>query len=353
MFKKNDWINTIFGVISIISLSACAPQVKFTSTPVITPTQAPPVTLHLAIYDDPGSPIEPYVFEFVNQVKTLSGGNITIEPLWSADANSTPSLEQNVIQAVIEGQYELGLVASRSWDIEKVTSFQALQAPFLITNDALAIAVAKSDIARQMLDSLSPAGVVGLTLWPEDLRHPFSVVPGKSLLSPADFTGLQVRVPPSVVSDMLFQQLGATPINAEDGYQGAESGLRQGGTLSGKSTATGNVTFYAKFQVLFANGAAFKHLSQAQQAFLNEAAAAAQKKALAEHPSDADAGINWCKDQGYIVLANAEQVAAFEKAAQPVLDWVEKDPANSKWIAAIRDLKAKTTPSAGAAACQP
>jgi len=41
--------------------------------------------------------------------------------------------------------------ASRALDNESITSFQALQAPFLIIDDPLAKAVATSDISAQML----------------------------------------------------------------------------------------------------------------------------------------------------------------------------------------------------------
>lgn len=110
---------------------------------------------------------------------------------------------------------------------------------------------------------------------------------------------------------------------------------------------------FAKFQGLYANGMAFNKLSEAQQTVLREAAVVAQKRSIAEHPSDADAGKAYCADGGGIVLASAAQVAAFEQAAQPVIDSLEKDPLNAKLIGAIRDLKAKTITSAGAAACAP
>jgi TRAP-type C4-dicarboxylate transport system substrate-binding protein len=101
--------------------------------------------MRLDTYDDTGTPSTPYILEFANQVTTLSGGSLTIEPTYAAGT------EQEVIQNELMGGYDLGLVASRAWDTESVTSFQALQAPFLITNDALAIAVATSDNARQIL----------------------------------------------------------------------------------------------------------------------------------------------------------------------------------------------------------
>ena len=50
-------------------------------------------------------------------------------------------------------------------------------------------------------------------------------------------------------------------------------------------------------------------------------------------------------------MASDEQVASFEAAAQPVFARIEQDPFNAEMIAAIRELKAKTQPSAGAGAC--
>jgi len=322
---------------------------------VLTACTSETLTLRLAVSDEQGHgyPSEPLVLEFIDQVKKLSNGEITIKPIWNAGKKTKAGFETGVIQLVREGKADFGLAASRAWDTEDIKSFQALQAPFVIDNDALAEAVATSNIASQMLDSLSKSGIVGLTLWPEDLRHPFSTLLDKPILSPADFTGRKIRVPKSVASEKLVEALGGTPMLGEGGYEGAESGLRQAGTLTGTPTATVNITFFPKYQVLFANGAAFDKLSESQQAIIREAAAAMQKKAIAEHPSEVEAGKTWCSDVGAVVLANDEQLAEFEKAAQPVLDWIEQDPQNAELIAAIRDLKAKTPPSPGAEACAP
>jgi TRAP-type C4-dicarboxylate transport system substrate-binding protein len=356
MWAKNILMKSrFFLLLTILLLTACAPQVAATSIPASAPsaTAAPdkPITLRMAVSDAEGRPSEPYVLEFIEQVKTLSDGNISIEPTWDAGAEITPFFEQGVVKVVKDGQFELGLAGSRAWDGMGVTSFQALQAPFLITNDALAEAVASSDIARQMLDSLPSAGIAGLALWPEDLRHPFSMDPDKPILLPDDFQGLSVRAIPSEVSYMLIKTLGGSPMYGDD-YQAVESGLRQGASLNGTPTATGNVIFFPKFQVLFANGAALEKLSEGQRAILREAAAATQKKAIVEHPTEADAAAAWCADGGTVVMASDEQIAAFEAAAKPVFDKIEQDPLNAELIAAIRKLKAETTPAPGAQACE-
>jgi TRAP-type transport system periplasmic protein len=323
-----------------------------TSSVVVPDSNEAGITLRLAVADGGGRPSEPYVLEFMEQVKTISNGEVIIEPIWEAGNTTGVGFETGVIQLVKAGKAELGLAGSRAFDNESITSFQALQAPFLITNDALSKAVATSDIATRMLDNLTSAGLMGLTIWPEDLRHPFSIIPDKPLLSPENFAGLDIRVTPSHVSSMLIETLGGKP-TFEDDYEGAESGLRQGASLNGNPTATGNVTFFAKFQVLFANRAIFEKLSEQQRAVLSEAAGKVQQKAIAEHPSEADAAIAWCADGGSIVMASEEQVVAFEESAQPVFDSIIQNPLNAELITAIRELKANTEPSPGADGCAP
>jgi TRAP-type C4-dicarboxylate transport system substrate-binding protein/beta-lactamase regulating signal transducer with metallopeptidase domain len=320
------------------------------------------ITLRLALADQSEVPqIQPYVTEFIEQVKTLSNGKITIEPFYRAGDDTEIGYEAGVIEHVTKNDFELGLAASRSWD--NVTSLQALQAPFLIDNDALAEAVATSDTTTKMLESLSLAGVVGLTLWPEELRHPFAFEEaGKTFLSPEDFAGTTIRINESSMTRAIIEALGATPIFKDnfgqdviDGrIQGAESGLRGAFiSLPAPAIVTGNVSFFSKYQVLFANGSTFERLSDEQQSILRDAAVAAQTKAIAEHLRDSVAATKWCDNSGTIVLASEEQLAAFEKAAQPVYDLIEQDPQNAEYMAAIRELKASTAPSAGAAACEP
>ena len=355
MFTNRSFYLLIF--VALLVITACSPQT--TATPVATavpsPVQDEPVTLHFGIPDGDNVLYAPYVVEFVNQVKTLSNGKITIEPVWSAGDSTKVGYEKGVIQLVREGKLDIGLAASRAFDNDKdnITSFQALQAPFLIDNDALVVAVATSEPATKMLDNLLASGLAGLTLWPEDLRHPFSVDPAKPLLSPEDFAGLDVRTTDTGVGEMLIKALGGNPIFEASNYQGAESGLRQGVTLTGQPAATGNVTFFPKVQVLFANGKLFGSLSEEQRVILHQAAAATQSKAIAERPSEVENGAAWCADGGTIVLASNEQVSAFQTAAQLVLDSIAQDSFNAEMITAIRELKTKTASAPGAQSCGP
>jgi len=351
VLTKSGLTRLLVILLVAVALSACASQASPSgeaSTAVATPT---PVTLRLAVSDEQGYPSEPLVLAFVDQVNKLSNGEIVVEPVWDAGRNTDAGFEAGVIRLVQDGEADLGLAASRAWEPAGIKSFLALQAPFLIDNDKLAEAVATSDIAGRMLSDLSTHGFMGLTLWPEDLRHPFSIVPDNPILSPADVSGRSIRVTDAGVSRRLIEALGGIPMQGDGGYDGAESGLRQARSLSGRPTATGNVTFFPKYQVLFANGMAFDKLSEAQQTAIREAAAATQEKAIAEHPSEMDAAKTWCSEAGAVVLASEDQVAAFEAAAQPILDWMSQDPLSAELIAALRELKVNTPPAPGAEAC--
>ena len=314
-------------------------------------SQSTPITLSLAVSDGKGAPSESSVLVFVEQVRTLSEGEIIIEPIWDAGADTEAGFERGVIASVMEGQYDLGLAASRAWEENGITAFQPLQTPFLIDNDVLAIAVATSDTASHMLEQLSSSGITGLTIWPEDLRHPFSVVPGKPLLSPDDFAGATIRTTSMGITAVAMEALGGKPEFEASSYQGTESGLRQGSTLTGQPIATGNVVFFPKFQVLFANSTAFDRLSSSQRKILQKAAQATQAKTIADRPGDLEAGAAWCKDGGSIVLASEAQLAAFQAAVQPVVDQIEAVPNNAKNVAAIRTLKATIQPGPVVTAC--
>jgi hypothetical protein len=162
---------------------------------------------------------------------------------------------------------------------------------------------------------------------------------------------LNIRTPASKSSYQLIKTMGGTPGLGED-QAGAESGLRQGASLNGSPVATGNITFFAKYQVLFGNQTALEKLSEEQQSILMQAASAAQKKAIAERPREVDAAKAWCAGEGTIVLASPNQIAAFGAAAKPVVDQIKQDPFNAEQIAAIERLKSITPSSSGADICK-
>jgi hypothetical protein len=220
-----------------------------------------PITLSLAVAEIIGSPAESYVRAFVDEVAARSDGFVHIEPIWDAGAGTALGFEEGVASLLLAGEADLALTAGRAWQAVGVTSLLPLQAPFLITDDASAVEVARSTIADDLLAGMAEAGAIGLALWPEDLRHPVAFEPCvDALVTPEQFTGLTVRAAPSAITTDLFDTLGATPVwpsglvarVATCEIQAAESGLRQLTNLAGSPTLTADVTFFPKYQVLAA-----------------------------------------------------------------------------------------------------
>ena len=148
--------------------------------------------------DEPARPGSDDVERFAARVRQLSGGRVRIKIVWEAGGRDLPRREPRVAELVRTGTLDAALVPARTWDLEGVTSLQALQAPFLITSEALVERVLTSALAGEMLAGLQKAGVTGLVLLPESLRHPFGF--GHALRAPADFAAATIQSPLSNAS---------------------------------------------------------------------------------------------------------------------------------------------------------
>jgi TRAP-type C4-dicarboxylate transport system substrate-binding protein len=317
-----------------------------------------PITLRLGVADGLGRASTPSVEAFVDAAAAISDGAITIEPIFQAASDPGLGAEKGTARLLAEGGVELALSASRAWEHVGIESFKALQSPFLIDSDELAIAVAMSPVANRILDGMSASGLTGLAMWPEDLRHPVSFDQCTDpLVTPEAFEGLTIRALDSTVTYDLLKALGATPIYEEfDSHcaiAGAESGLGQAGNLPHQGTFVGDVTFFPKYQVLAANTAAFDRLTASQQAAIRAAARSAQQLAIAEHPSDAEAATAWCESGGSVALAGTDGIAAFRAAAEPVSSALAAEPATADAIVAISALKETVAAGPAIKACDP
>ena len=346
------------GALVVATVVAAAGCAGTASAPTVVLTD-PPVTLRLAVSDDLAKPSEPAVNKYVTDVATASGGNITITPTFDAGKDTEKGFELGVANLVQHGEADLAVVSTRAWDLAGVTSLQALQAPYLIDNDPLVLAVAESDIARRSLDAMGN-GVVGLTMWPEDLRHLFSF-PNcpKDFRSLGGVRGATILWQKSGLTQALMKILGAVEYVEDDRHldaascklQGQENGLGQVRAMAlNDAIGIGNITLFPKYQVLVANQASFDHLSDGQRQILLNAAADVTTDVMARHQTDALLADAWCAQGGSVVVATTQQRQAFVSASDPIYATLEADPLTKQLIADIRALKATTPASASTAA---
>ena len=319
------------------------------------PTEA--VTLTLGTGDPRGRPDTAVVERFAELVDELSDGAISIEIQWAAGGDA---FEQGVVERVEVGELDLGWTATRVWDTLGVPSFQALQAPFLITDHGLLRDVLSDPIASDMLAGLEDAGFAGLGLYPDQLRHPLGyAAPLRSL---DDLDGAVIRLVPSEATDALVRALGGEPAYGLTGsdldaaivsgeVDGTETSLGLAlETAPPGSVLTGNVVLFPRVNVLFASEATASSLSDAQREILEQAATETFTFASETVPTS-DTIDAFCSGGGELVAAEPGDVAGLERAARPVIQEMQDDPQTASFIERIRELGASSDPASLPTSC--
>ena len=223
---------------------------------------------------------------FAKQVNDTGQLTINPQPVY-------PQSEIQLLDDIRSGVVPMGTVSSAIWDTAGITAFQALQAPFLITNYPLAEAVEDGDIGKSMLaDANEQAGdIVALAIHEGGLRKPFGAT--KKLVSVDSFKGTTIRAPQSQVLAAGFQAIGANvePLPGADVYQALQNGTVDGVEANlpliytqkwyevGKYV-TGNVNFWPFPTVLVVNKAVYDALTADQQKALTDAAEGITKTSI-------------------------------------------------------------------------
>jgi TRAP-type C4-dicarboxylate transport system substrate-binding protein len=309
------------------------------------------VTLRLAMDDPRDGPSSEPVIAFARQVRKLSDGRLRVHVVWEANGHGPQhrhAFDQQTAQKVIDGRYALALVPTRAWDVFGVTSLEALQAPFLVNNDALLDKIASDPVADTMLAGLKRVGVVGLVLLPNALRHPVGFA--HPLRSLSDFAGAGVRAPRSVLTWEMLRALGAHPLDLAGDEMGplidsgkmagAESDLGRAWKLPRRAVVTANETFFPRVDALVANEHGFDRLTDDQRETLRKAAAATLAHVLATRATDAETARAACGKGVRIVLASDADIRGLVRATRPLVSRLERDDGTGRSIQRIVALRA-------------
>lgn len=321
-----------------------------------------PIRLRLGTDDGPGRPGSLQVEEFARQVAELSDGGMIIDPVWHAAGQSVDDWDQLVARQVVSSDLDLGMVPTRAWDTEGVTTLQALNTPFLITSNAHVADVLTSDLVPDLIAGLEDVGVVALALFPEGQRHLFLFGDPPPTLD--QLPGKTVRVPRSRTVYAFIEALGMTPDDfggedarleagvADGSVAAAESSFALAGTLVQTTTAIGNVSLFPKVNSLVVNADVLASLDEGQRQILRDAAAAAARWALEMLPSEEDAAEEYCRNGGR-VLHDDSLDDAMQAAAATVRNTLDDDPTTAALIDAIAGLPGAIQALPEISACEP
>jgi TRAP-type C4-dicarboxylate transport system substrate-binding protein len=288
---------------------------------------------------------------FAREAARLSGGTLQIS-LRSELYGERPDKERRVARDLEAGRLPLAWDATRVWDTEGVTSFQGLQAPFLIDSVALMERVIASPLAAQVASDLGAKGVTGLGLAAINLRR--SLGARKAFTSVAAFRGAKVNVITSTISEDILGALGAAPVDVGGGevlgdalrsgkVDAAETAIDvvfRNGYAEVAKYMSSNVVLFPKFASIDADTPKLAAHPAAERDALAKAAAAtgphsaAQLKAL--EAGDAAA---LCRQGIRFASATQAELDTLVAAEQPVYDALAADPVSADVIDGVRALK--------------
>ena len=275
-----------------------------------------PVVVTLGTGDPRGRPDTPVVERFAEAIERLSDGGMRVEVVWEAggDSSRPDGFEKGVVGLVQDGELDLGWIAARAWDTVGVTSFQALQAPFLITERELLTEVLAGSMPDEMIVGLGDVGLVGLGLYPDGLRYPLGYTAPMTSLE--DFDRADIRLVPSEATEALVRALGGRPVYGLTGdaldaaiasgdVDGTEISLDLAASIAPEgSVVSGNVVLFPRVNTLFAGQDLMASLSDEQEASLAAAAEEAHAFATSATSATAEDFRAFCEAGGEVGIAS-------------------------------------------------
>ena len=309
------------------------------------------VVLKLVVPEYLGKATSVVAERFARRVDALSNGSIRVTitnwPTTLSPATPTRRMEASAIGSVRSNASQLGIIPTYAFQGQGVTTFEALDAPFLVKSYAGATRVTTGPVADLLQTGLPRLSLTGLGLVPEGMQRPFGYL--KPLEGPGDFAGLTIRTPFSRAAYALLRALGARPVDMNS--EGLDSAVYSGFVSGAGSLPTardqfpqgaftvGNLPLFPKVDVVVANSAAFARLSASQQALLRRAAAGTRSETIAV-TNERTAGIEVCKAGGTLVTASPSALRALRSRAALLLASMRRDAATRTLIARIERLGA-------------
>lgn len=311
------------------------------------------VKLRLGYVTTPQHPYGIAVDAFKKEVETASAGKMTIE--------NTPNYtggDSQLFDDTVGGTIEMAAISTAIWDTKGSNVFQALQAPFLITNYGLSQTVLGGPIGTAMLESANGPPkfkLVGLGILEGGLRKP--VGRDVALKSPADFKGKKIRAPQSKVLSAALTALGAEPVAVPVGDVFT---ALQNGTVDGMEAnyglivtnkynevtkfVTADVTLWPFPAAVVINKAQFDKLSDEQKGWIQAAGKNLAKNSVDVFLNPAPDATNFVKvlcDAGMtFAVAGEAGRAALAKAAEAANTELSADTEVAGFIKQIQDAKA-------------
>lgn len=184
--------------------------------------RAEPLQLRLAHGLPVSHPVHPAMQHFADRVRQQSQGEIDI----TLFADGQLGQEADLLSQVQAGKLDL-LKVSASLLERFHPAYKVLDLPFSFRDRAHWLAVTSNAVGRDILQTTTASGLVGLTYYDAGAR---SFYGQKSINHPDDLKGLKIRIQASETMTRLLQLFGAEPVELawSNIYVALKSGLVDG-----------------------------------------------------------------------------------------------------------------------------
>jgi TRAP-type C4-dicarboxylate transport system substrate-binding protein len=300
-----------------------------------------PAPLALRMANTRGYEVDP----FLERVATLSGGALTL----TADVRlGQPTLtnEPEALRAARDGQVDIAIVPTRSFDAVGVKTFDALMDPMVVDSMALQDKVLADPVTRDMLRGLAPVGLVGVGVLPGPIRLPNGIT--RRMLGPATYAGARIATNASLISERALRTLGAVPV--ESAFDGADMTGFDGLEQQASSVAanqydgivrwmTANVGLWPRPLAIVAGAGTWQRLTDAQRGWLAQAAQGALSDTTNQRSDENDVAGMCRRGKIAIVSASASQISQLRRAFAPVDRWLRTDAVTAGYLDRIQTIK--------------
>ena len=161
--------------------------------------------------------------KFKELAEKYTNGKVKVEVY----PNSTLYKDKEELDALNSGSVQMLAPSTAKFRPIGVPEFEALDLPWVFTDDAQFSRVVKGPVGKGLLKKLEAKNITGLGFWDNGFHMVSANVP---LLMPADFQGLKIRISGSKIADRYFRLLGALPqiMAFSEVYQALQTGVVDG-----------------------------------------------------------------------------------------------------------------------------
>ncbi len=161
--------------------------------------------------------------KFKELAQKYTGGKVKVDVY----PNSTLYKDKEEMDALNSGAVQILAPSTAKFRPIGVPEFEALDLPWVFTDDAQFQRTVKGPVGQGLLKKLEAKGITGLGFWDNGFHMVSANVP---LLMPADFQGLKFRISGSKIADRYFRLLGALPqiMAFSEVYQALQTGVVDG-----------------------------------------------------------------------------------------------------------------------------